>query len=211
VSEPARAGARLEDADLAAVVVHGRDQGPDYMLEHVVQRLAVPLVAYLLPAAPGNSWYPGRYYDPVESNEPSLGNALRACAAAVDSVRAGGVPVERTVLVGFSQGACLLAEFLARAPAPYGGAALLTGSLMGPEVDETAVGRIDGLDVYMASSRFDSWVDLARVEATALAFERAGARVTLEIGDERDHGIADSALAGVADLLARAARRIPKT
>jgi len=199
-----RAGAPLEAARVAAVVLHGRDQDPGYMVEHLIGRLDVPDVAYVLPTAAGRSWYPDRYYAPRAANEPWLGHALAACEAAVDTVLAAGLPLDRLVLAGFSQGACLLADFVAGQPRGYGGAALLTGALIGEKPE--APPPLRGLPVTMVSSRYDEWVAIEHVRATARAFEAAGARVELTVLDDREHRIAPEAVAGVRALLEQAAR-----
>ena len=105
-------GAPLSAVRMACVLVHGRDQDEEVMLD-VVERLGLDDVAYLLPVSPERSWYPGRYFDPLEANEPHLTDAIAACEAAVASARDAGVPDERIVLGGFSQGACVTAELLA--------------------------------------------------------------------------------------------------
>ena len=198
VGDPVHAGVALRDARVAAVVLHGRDQDPAYMLEHLVERLAVPGIAYLLPAAAGTSWYPGRYFDPPAANEPWLSAALEACEATVEIALKAGVPLERIVLAGFSQGACLLADFIVRRPRPYGGAALLTGALIGAADELKPLG---GLPVVMVSSRHDEWVSIEDVRATARAFEAAGARVDLRVLDDREHLIAPAAVESVRELL----------
>jgi predicted esterase len=185
---PPVAGARR-----IAVVVHGREQDPEYMLEHLVARLDAPDVAFVLPAAAERSWYPARYFEPREANEPWLGHALAALEAAI-----GGVEPERVVLAGFSQGACLVADLLARAPRRFAGAAILTGAVIGAHPEPAG---LDGVPVFMESSRYDEWVALDDVEATAKCFEAAGARVTLEVSDDREHRIRDAAVAGVRALL----------
>jgi predicted esterase len=205
VDEPVRAGVPLQDARVAAVVVHGRDQDPAYMLEHLVERLAVPGVAYLLPAAAGRSWYPGRYFDTRTVNEPWLSAALDVCEATVELALDAGIPPERIVLVGFSQGACLLADLIVRRPRPYAGAALLTGALIGTPEELTP---LSGLPVVMVSSRHDDWVSIDDVRATARAFEAAGARVDLRVLADRQHFIAPAAVEGVRELL-EAARSVP--
>jgi predicted esterase len=58
-----------------------------------------------------------------------------------------------------------------------------------------------GLPVFMVTSRFDESVPLAGVEATAAAFEAAGARVELVVTDDREHLIAPVAVDGVRRLL----------
>jgi predicted esterase len=197
-AEPVRAGVPLSEARAAAVVVHGRDQDPAHMLEHLVGRLAVPGVAYLLPAATGRSWYPGRYFDPRAVNEPWLTAALDACEATVALATETGIPPERIVLAGFSQGACLLADLIARRPRPYAGAALLTGALIGAPEEPAPLG---GLPVVMVSSRHDDWVAIDDVRAAARAFAAAGARVDLRVLDDREHLIAPAAVEAVRELL----------
>jgi phospholipase/carboxylesterase len=171
------------------------------MLEHLVLPLDDPDVAWVLPAAAAGSWYPARFFDPRIANEPWLGHALEACEAAIADVLAAGVPPQRVVLAGFSQGGCLVADLIARTPRPYAGVALLTGALIGPEDEVTRPGPLDGLPVFMESSRYDEWVPLDRVEATARALEAAGARVELQVSDDREHRIRDAAVAGVRALL----------
>ena len=64
----------------------------------------------MLPAASGGSWYPARFNEPRIANEPWLGQALEAVETAIADVLAAGVPAERVVLAGFSQGGCLVAD-----------------------------------------------------------------------------------------------------
>ena len=190
---PVTVGPPVAGARRVAVVVHGRDQDPEYMLEHLVARLEAPDVAFVLPAAAERSWYPARYFDPREANEPWLGHALAAVEAAI-----GGVEPERVVLAGFSQGACLVADLLACSPRPFAGAAILTGAFIGPHPEPAG---LEGVPVFIESSRYDEWVALDDVEATAKAFEAAGARVELQVSDDREHRIRDAAVAGVRALL----------
>ena len=114
---------------------------------------------------------------------------------------AADMPTDRIVLAGFSQGACVLADFLALRPRPYAGVALLTGSLLGPDGHMTPVRPLGGVPVFMCSSEHDDWVEPARVRDTAEALEQAGAAVTLRITADREHEISDAAVAGVRELL----------
>jgi phospholipase/carboxylesterase len=171
------------------------------MLE-VLRRVGVPDVAYLLPRAPGRSWYPGRFTDDEAVNQPHLDRALATVEAAVARLGADGHAPATTVLVGFSQGACLLTELLLRAPRRFAGAALLTGGFFGPAGHRPADGgSLEGTPVVLASSRYDSWVGWDRVEETADVLRDRGADVALHAYDDREHLVNDDAVARVRELL----------
>ncbi len=205
--EIVRAGVALDEAVVAAVLVHGRDQDPAFMLE-LVDRLALDGVAYLLPEADGRTWYPGRYLAPIADNEPSLSHALEAYRSALAAIAAAGIPPERTVLVGFSQGACLTAELVFREPAPYAGIAILTGALIGPLQDERpAPAELAGLEVFFGCAREDAWIPLEHAQRTAQAFAAGGATTTFRAYDEPEHAIYDDEVDAVRALLVAAGAR----
>jgi phospholipase/carboxylesterase len=190
------------DAAVAAVLLHGRDQDPEWMLD-VARRVGLEdRVAYVLPRAADRSWYPGRFYDPMEDNEPCLSWALAAIEAAVRVASAPGRPLSRIAVAGFSQGACILAEHLAHRPQPYGAAAILTGALFGtPDVDRLPVGSLDGLPMFFGIAENDDWIPVAAVRQTVAAFQRAGARCELRVYDDDEHGVNDDEATAVRDLL----------
>jgi phospholipase/carboxylesterase len=194
------AGARLKAARRAAVLVHGRDQDEQLMLD-VAARLGLDDVAYLLPVAAAHTWYDGRYFDPVQVNEPQLGWALDAIEAALAMAREAGVTERAMVLGGFSQGACLVAELMARRPSQLAGLAILTGSLLGPPQQRQTPRDLDGLPVYAACSVHDAWIPIEDARSTADAFSAAGASVTFEELDDREHLVSDRAVAGLRGLL----------
>lgn len=200
-------GAPLEAASVVAVLVHGRDQDAGYMQERLVAPLARSDVAYLLPETPARSWYGGRFTAPVVELEPELSSALSATGAAVARARQAGPPV---VLVGFSQGGCLVAELLARCGRlGLAGAGVLTGALIGERAAPGEVRRLeaalDGLPVEIVSSEHDDWVGSEYVRATARSLADAGAAVKLQMTEEPEHRIDELAVAAVARLLYGAA------
>jgi predicted esterase len=196
---PVTAGAPLAGAGAAALVVPGRGQTPDYM-KAVLDRVALPELAYLLPAAADNTWYPQGFLQPVEVNQPRLDQALETVEVMLGRIADAGVPAERTFLVGFSQGACLLSEFLVRNPRRFGGAAILTGGYAGPDRRE-ANGSLAGLPVFLGTSRYDEWVPLSRAEETAELLRAMGADVTFRVYDDREHLVNDDEIAQVRRLL----------
>ena len=192
--EPVLHGAALDDADFAVLAVHGRGQSPAFM-QDLADRIGLPGFGYLLPAASGSTWYPGGFMQPIEDNQPHLDHALEALGTHLDRLRAQGFGPERTVLLGFSQGACLLSEYLLRHQERYAAAILHTGGYLGPaEHGWPEEGALDGVPVLLASAAEDAWVPLPRIEATAVALSKAGAAVELTTYDDPDHHINDDAV-----------------
>jgi phospholipase/carboxylesterase len=63
----------------------------------------------------------------VAQNEPWRTSALRKIEKTLRMVNDAGIPPERIVLGGFSQGACLATEFIATHPRRYAGLLAFTG------------------------------------------------------------------------------------
>ena len=207
-----REGPLPAEAALAAVLVHGRGQDPEYMVG-IARRSGMADIRCVYPAAAGNSWYPGRFMDPVEANEPWLGHALDAVDHALATLEEEGFAPRRTAVIGFSQGACLLAEHLVRHPRPYAAVALLTGGYIGPDGrDRRAGGTLPGTPVLLSSSEVDEWVPPRRVRQTADLLQNMGAAVTLHIHDAPEHGVGDEETRAVHALLdaARGSRIHPE-
>ncbi|HWV84002.1 MAG TPA: dienelactone hydrolase family protein [Capillimicrobium sp.] len=179
-------GRPLETCGVAVVALHGRGQDPRWLHEQLVRPLDADAAAFVLPAAPAGSWYPGRYDEPPSANEPHLSRALDACAAALAHVAAAGVAPERTVLAGFSQGACIAATLLARRGARLGGAAILTGAIMG---DAVAEHPLEDLPMVVSCSSRDPWIELGAAARTADAFSAAGADVRFLPRDDPAHRV----------------------
>lgn len=195
-------GEPLRSASIAVVAVHGRDQEPQWMLDHLVSRLDLPGAAYILPTIEGGSWYPNRFFDPAAENEPWITHALERFGSAVALAGDAGVPVQRVLLTGFSQGACLVAEMLVRDVRPYAGVAVLTGGFMGSDEELVVPPEpLEGMPVLITGHVDDSWVPVPRVERTAELLREAGAQVELAIHDDPEHGINDDEVAAVRRML----------
>ena len=162
-----------------AVLVHGRGTGPETMLD-LAGRLAAAGVRCVLPAAAGNTWYPQRFTAPLADNEPWLTYALEALDAHVDGDSA---------LIGFSQGACLVLEYVARHPRRYRAVAGLTGGLIGADGELTRPQGLDGTPVLLTSAEGDDWVPPERTHESAELLTAGGARVDLRIFGPGPHAI----------------------
>ncbi|NND70552.1 MAG: phospholipase, partial [Rhodothermales bacterium] len=106
-------GRSLDNADAAVILVHGRGATAESILE-LSSHLHQPNFAYLSPQAADNTWYPYSFLAPLEKNEPYLSSGLNTIDRLVREVVDSGIPAERIVLAGFSQGGCLASEYVAR-------------------------------------------------------------------------------------------------
>jgi predicted esterase len=199
------AGSTLADADLVVVGVHGRDQAPAYLLEQLVDPIGDPSVAWLLPAAPGPRWWPASFMDERSANEPELSHAVARLEVLAGRLAQVLAPM---VWLGFSQGACLVSEVVARSGRGWGGLVVLSGGLVGPPGTDLVVdGDLEAMPVHLSCGARDPWVPLERVHETAAAFRGAGAAVTVSVFDDAEHGIRPDELDAVAALLDEAKRR----
>ncbi len=181
------AGEPLERAQAAVVMVHGRGARAQDILT-LVPELGVPGFAFLAPQAAGNAWYPHPFTAPLESNEPWLSSALAAVADALHAVSAAGIPSERTILLGFSQGACLALEFAARNARRYGGVVGLSGGLIGPEsTPRDYPGSLAGTPVFLGCSETDPYIAKERVEHAAEGLRRLEGAVTMRLYPNMNH------------------------
>lgn len=170
-------GAPLKRCRAAALLLHGRGRAPDEMIA-LAEQLNLSDVAFVAPAAAGNSWYPYRFLEPVEHNQPYLAYALEMVHTRVIELQAHGVPLRRIVLIGFSQGACLAAEYAARHAARYGGIILFTGGLIGSQGTTWEYpGDFDGTPMLVGGAEADGWVPLWRMHESVGVFRHMGARV----------------------------------
>jgi phospholipase/carboxylesterase len=183
------AGETFEDADAAVLMLHGRGATPESVLA-LAREFDTPGVAYLAPAAANRTWYPTPFTAPTESNQPHLDSALATVGNRLGAIEDAGIPPEKTVLLGFSQGACLASEFAARNPRRYGGVVALSGGLIGPEVAlADYAGDLDGTPAFVGCSDADPHIPIERVEATGEILESLGADVTERIYPGMGHTI----------------------
>lgn len=197
----AAAGAPLAGAKGAVVMVHGRGASAESILT-LAPALDRPGFAYLAPGAAGGAWYPNRFMAPIASNEPGISSGMQAVADVLAQVQAAGIPPERTVLLGFSQGACLALEFAARNARRYGGVAALSGGLIGPDgTPRDYAGSLDGTPVFLGCSDVDFHIPAARVRQSAQVVADLGGDVTLRLYPGMGHTVNDDEIAHVQAML----------
>jgi predicted esterase len=194
-------GEPLASARAAMILVHGRGASAADILS-LADELDLPGFAYIAPQAGGYTWYPQRFLAPLESNQPWLDSALASLQRTMDHIAEAAVPPERTLLLGFSQGACLVLEYTARGARRYGGVVALSGGLIGPQIEpERYTGSFTGTPVFIGCSDIDPHIPRVRVEETALQLERMGASVELRLYPGMPHTVNDDELEAVRQIM----------
>jgi len=212
------AGTAVADADAALVFVHGRGATARSVLQLGNQLVGDGEVALLAPQAAANTWYPNSFLSPVAENEPGRSSGLRAVGRALAQTSNAGIDAEHVLIGGFSQGACLASEFVARNPRRYGGVAAFSGGLIGETitvddyVDEAVAAdaadpddptdALAGTPAFLGCSDVDPHIPEERVHETAEVLETLGADVDERIYEGMGHGINEDEVEAVSAMVA---------
>ena len=182
-------GKALTEASGAVILLHGRGGSAEDILS-LAREIYFPELAYLAPQAAGNTWYPNSFLAPIAENEPWLTSALRKVESTLQMANAAGITTDRIVIAGFSQGACLGTEFVARHPQRYAGLIAFTGGLIGPPgADLTHEGDLAGTPAFFGSGDPDPHVPWQRVLQSATILSEMGAAATSRRYANRPHTI----------------------
>jgi phospholipase/carboxylesterase len=185
----ATAGASLESATAAVILLHGRGASAESILG-MSGEFDSDAVAYLAPQAARREWYPQSFLAPVEANEPGRSSGLEAIADLLEAATGADIPSHRVLIGGFSQGACLASEFVARTPRRYGGLAALSGGLIGEAIDGALyAGDLEGTPAFLGCSDVDPHIPAERVQETAAVLDDLGADVRTRIYEGMGHTV----------------------
>ena len=189
-------------ARLGAILIHGRGASAEDILG-LAHELAIPDISYLAPQADGHTWYPYSFLSPIAQNEPGLSSALLVIEGLVAHLGQHGLPPERVVLMGFSQGACLTLEFAARHARRYAAIAAFSGGVIGPPgTARDYAGAFAGTPAFLGCSDIDAHIPVERVRESAEIFRRMGATVDERIYPGMGHTINQAEIDAVRQLLA---------
>lgn len=174
-------GEPIEQAQAAMIMVHGRGGTAEDILD-LTTVLTQPGFTFLAPQAAGNTWYPNSFLMPIASNEPGLSSGLSVIQGLLAYLAEQHIPAERTILLGFSQGACLSLEFSARNAQRYGGIACLSGGLIGPDgTPREYPASLAGTPTFLGCSDIDPHVPKERVVESAAVLRRLGGDVSMQL------------------------------
>jgi len=188
-SNIARAGASPEDAIAAMIFIHGRGATAESILM-LADEFNTDGFHLAAPQASGFQWYPHSFLAPTERNEPGLSSGLQVIHDMITDLESKGIGRDKIILLGFSQGACLASEFVARHPAKYGGLIALSGGLIGDSVlPENYSGSLEDTPVFMGCSDVDPHIPVERVHESAEILEGLEASVTKKIYPGMGHTV----------------------
>jgi predicted esterase len=198
------AGAPLDEATGAIIALHGRGADASDIIA-LARQVAPPGVTIVAPQAAGHTWYPYRFLEPTERNEPYLSSALRTVADLLTELEQRGLPPERVALMGFSQGACLALEAAARNARRFAGVLGFSGGLIGPPGTRFVYdGSLAATPVFIGSSDIDPHIPKERVQESAAALDRLGGAVDARLYPGMGHTVNEDEIAAARALLAAA-------
>jgi predicted esterase len=193
----------------AVILLHGRGASAQSMVP-LVEVLGTDQAAYLIPQAGKNRWYPNSAFSPLEGNQPDLDSALRTVGDLIQDLNDREIPAGQILLGGFSQGACLAAEYAVRNPLRYGGLFVLSGALIGPEGSpRNYSGSLEGTPVFLGSSDVDPWVKHALVAETARILSDLNGNVDFRTYPGMAHTINQDEIQAVRTLIKGVANHLP--
>jgi len=183
-------GSDLKNAKRALILLHGRGASAEDMAG-LAQEFSLPGdLLVLAPQASENVWYPQRLTAPIETNEPFLSSALLRVTEVVGMLHENGIPAEKVLIGGFSQGASLAIEFVLRNARRWGGLLAFSGGYIWPiGQPRKAVGDLHGTPVFLGCSDVDPYIPLERVNETCVMLETMGAQLTKRIYPGMGHTI----------------------
>lgn len=185
------------------VLVHGRGANAASMLS-LREYLGVDGFTLMLPEATNNTWYPFSFMMPRAQNQPWLDSALGTLERLSDELLASGVDPLDIYWLGFSQGACLVLEFVATQGNVYGGAFGLSGGLIGDRIEpERYTTKLHGMPIVLGCSDIDSHIPLERVQESDRIFKELGADVRTTIYPGMGHQINDDEIRQINEVLSK--------
>ncbi|SMO72412.1 alpha/beta hydrolase [Gracilimonas mengyeensis] len=178
----AEGGVSLNEADAAMIMIHGRGATAQSIVGLSSEFEIQQKLAYRAPQANSNTWYPYSFMEPIEKNEPGLSSGLQRIHDLIVELEEAEIPKNKIYLLGFSQGACLASEYVARHPAKYAGLIALSGGLIGDSVNpDQYEGDLKGTPVFMGCSDVDPHIPKERVNTSEEVLSGLGAQVTKKL------------------------------
>ncbi len=189
------AGRPLDEAEKVMVLVHGRGSSARDIIS-LADHINDQNFAFVAPQATDSSWYPYSFLRPTEENEPHLSSALHVLAGWRARLQSDyNFKFPQMYWLGFSQGACLTLEFVARNAVEYGGVFGLSGGLIGPDSNVRQYeGSFASTPIFLGCSDTDPHIPKGRVLESEWVLRDMGAAVTAKLYPNFPHSIHEDEL-----------------
>ncbi len=185
-------GKNISEAEKVLILLHGRG-GTAHDILSLADNLNTEGFALIAPQATNNTWYPYSFLAPTAQNEPWLSSTLNILEDILSDLKSKEIASENIYFAGFSQGACLTAEFVTRNADKFGGVAIFTGGLIGDQIYlENYKGDFSGTPIFIGSGNPDAHVPVERVRETEKIMNNMNASVHVQIYDNRPHTISEN-------------------
>ena len=194
-------GAELQSAKKAMIMIHGRGASAESIAD-LGNHFNSDDIVYIAPQAEGYAWYPYRFIEKRQSNEPGISSGLKLIDSIAATLNSAGISSENIYLLGFSQGACLAVDYAARHPHKYAGVFCLSGGLIGESLDPLDYsGDLKHTTVFFGCSENDLHIPEERIHESAEIFSSLNADVTKRIYPKLGHNINRDELAFINEIL----------
>ncbi len=185
-----QSGKSLTDAKKALILLHGRGDRAQSFIQLAKELDISDDFVVLAIQAIQNTWYPYGFMVPRLQNEPQLTSSLDAIAEVVHNLYEFDILAEDIYFLGFSQGACLTLEYVARNSKRYGGVIAFTGGLIGEHLDVRLYsGTFEEMTIFIGSSDNDPHVPESRINESESVLKKMGAKVVKKIYPGMGHTI----------------------
>lgn len=182
-------GSDIENAKYALILIHGRGTSAESIIP-LAEELKLKDTIVIAPQANEFTWYPYRFIEQREKNEPGITSGFALIDSIISSLNEKGVKTENIFLLGFSQGACLSLDYSARNPKKYGGIFILSGGLIGEVLNKNDYdGDFEKTPVFLGCSDNDFHIPESRVHDSADLIEKMNADVIKRIFPGMGHRI----------------------
>ncbi|MDX1700759.1 MAG: dienelactone hydrolase family protein [Melioribacteraceae bacterium] len=182
-------GVDLENAKTALILIHGRGSTAESILP-LANELNLDDTIVIAPQADQFTWYPYRFIEKRERNEPGISSGLALIDSIIYSLNDSGISTDNIFLLGFSQGACLILDYAARNPKKYAGIFALSGGLIGEKLNwNDYSGNLEKTPVFLGCSDNDFHIPEERVHESGKIFNELSSDVTIKIYNNMGHTI----------------------
>jgi phospholipase/carboxylesterase len=189
----------------ALLLFHGRGSNAANIIG-LTRGMSLDDVYVCAPDAPEHRWYPQPFMQSRRDNQPDLDEAHETIRMLIMFCKKTfGLSRDQVVLAGSSQGASLVADYVVRNPARYGGVCILSGGIIGNDTEVKGLdigGSLKQTLVYLGCDKRDPYIPLARVRTTAETLIGLGANLSLREYDGLGHGVHPDGVAFLSRLVA---------